>query len=337
MTAVDSPPKPSTSSASATAARATHPKMNLARRISSAGTLIGLFVMLAVFASLRPEVFLTFSNLRNVLDQVAILGIIAVAQTIVMVVGDFDLSVGSTASLAGVVTAGALLGGIPTPIAITIGLLLGALIGVVNGLLVAYLRLSAFVATLATMTSVSGIAFVVTNGSTLFGLPEDFSVLGKLALGGIPLTAILMLAVAGAAWLVLARTTLGRRWFAIGGNAEVAKLSGINVSRARVIAFGFAGTLSALGGILLASRLDSATSTSGDSTMLLAVTAAFIGVTLSRRGQANILGTLVGVAILGVLSSGLNILGVNSYVQMILTGMIIIGAVALSRLNWRNH
>jgi ribose transport system permease protein len=335
MTAIDSPRKPAPTPTGQTVVTARSVK--LIRKISSGGTVIGLFVMIAVFISMRPEVFLTFSNLRNILDQVAILGVVAVAQTLVMVVGEFDLSVGATASLSGIVTAGALLTGTPTPLAIMMGLLIGALIGIVNGILVAYLRLSAFVATLATMTSVSGIAFVVTNGSTLFGLPRDFSVLGKLAIAGIPLTAILMLCVAGAAWLVLARTTLGRRWHAIGGNAEVAKLSGINVSRARVIAFGLAGTISALGGILLASRLDSATSTSGDSTMLISVTAAFIGVTLSREGQANILGTLVGVALLGVLSSGLNIIGVNSYVQMILTGVIIIAAVALSRLNWKKH
>lgn len=300
--------------------------------MKSGGTIIGFILLVAVFGMMRPEVFLTFGNLRNVLEQVAILAIIASVQTVVMVVGNFDLSVGATASLSGAVVAQLLIGGQGIAIAIAGALVVGALVGAVNGYLTAYLKLSAFVATLATMTSVSGLAFIVTDGTTLFGLPQGFMSLGQGRWLGLPIPIFVAIAIAIMVWFVLRNTTIGRRWHAVGGNAEVAKLSGVHVNRVRFLAFVVAGAGAALAGVVLTSRLASATATSGDSYMLLAIAAVFLGMTISKEGTANIGGTLIGVGILGVLSNGLNIIGVSTYVQQFLTGIIIIAAVAFSRL-----
>lgn len=300
--------------------------------MKSGGTIIGFILLVAVFGMMRPDVFLTFGNLRNVLEQVAILAIIAAVQTVVMVVGNFDLSVGASASLSGAVVAQLLIGGQGIAVAIAGALVVGALVGAVNGYLTAYLKLSAFVATLATMTSVSGLAFIVTDGTTLFGLPEGFMSLGQGRWLGLPIPIFVAIVIALMVWFVLRNTTIGRRWHAVGGNAEVAKLSGVHVNRVRFLAFVVAGAGAALAGVVLTSRLASATATSGDSYMLLAIAAVFLGMTISKEGTANIGGTLIGVGILGVLSNGLNIIGVSTYVQQFLTGVIIIAAVAFSRL-----
>ncbi|MDF2918722.1 MAG: transporter permease [Microbacterium sp.] len=301
-----------------------------AQLIWQGSTILALVLLVIVFTVAGRGVFLTAGNVTNILNQVAILTIIAAAQTIVMVVGDFDLSVGTTATLAGASSAALMIGGMPVPLAILIGLGVGTLIGAINGLLVAYLNLSAFVATLAMMTTVGGLALIVTGGTTLYGMPEEFGFIGQARINGVPMPVIYALVIAVVVWAVLRFTTIGRRWYAIGGNAEVARLSGVSVRSTRFLAFTVAGFLSALGGIVLVSRLSSAGSASANDLMMFAVAAVFLGMTLLKSGQANIGGTLVGVAIIGVVNNGLNIIGVNTYIQQVLIGVIIVGAVLLS-------
>ena len=301
------------------------------------GTLLALVALIILFGALRPGAFLSFGNVRNILAQIAILAIIAAAQTVVMVVGDFDLSVGVTATLAGASASALMVAGWSIPLSILAGLVVGTLVGVLNGILVAYMNLSAFVATLATLTSVGGLAFIVTGGTTLYGMPDDFSVIGQSRPLGLPLPIFFAVIVTLAVWAVLRFTTLGRRWYAVGGSAEVARLSGVNVRLARFLAFTVAGFLSAIGGIILVSRLASASATSANNYMLLAVAAVFLGMTLLRSGAANVGGTLVGVGIIGVMSNGLNIVGVSAYFQQVLTGIIIIAAVTLSSLKSRER
>jgi len=293
-------------------------------------TIVALVLLVVVFTVMGRGVFLTPSNITNIMNQVAILTIIAAAQTVVMVVGDFDLSVGTTATLSGASASAFMLGGMPVPLAILLGLGVGTLIGAINGVLVAYLGLSAFVATLATMTTVGGLALIVTGGTTLYGMPEEFSYIGQTRINGVPMPVIYAIVVAGLMWLVLRFTTTGRKWYAIGGNAEVARLSGVSVRPVRFLAFTVAGFLSALGGIVLVSRLASAGSASANDLMMFAVAAVFLGMTLLKSGQANIGGTLIGVAIIGVVQNGLNIVGVNTYIQQVLIGVIIVAAVLLS-------
>jgi ribose transport system permease protein len=301
------------------------------------GTTIALIALIAFFFAMRPDVFLTFTNVRNILYQVSILAIIAGAQTLVMVVGDFDLSLAATSSLAGAVAAQLMLDGLPTWLAFLIALAVGLGIGLANGLLVAYVNLTAFVATLATMTSVTGLAYLVTSGTTLFDLPKGFNSLGQGRLLNIPGPVYVAIVLGVVLWALLRFTTTGRKWYAIGGNVEVSRLSGVNVARGRLLAFAAAGFISAIGGILLAARLGSASAVQGSDNLLFSVAAVFLGMTVIRSGQANLVGTMVGVGIIGVMSNGLNILGVNSYVQQVVTGLIIIAAVTLSSVRMRER
>lgn len=309
----------------------------LGRVLISGGTVLALILLILFFFAMRPDSFLSFVNVRNILYQVSILAIIAGAQTIVMVVGDFDLSVGATSSLAGSVAAAMMIDENSIGMSILAGLAVGLAVGLVNGVLIAYLNLSAFIATLATMTSVIGLGYLVTNGTTLFGMPEAFNQLGQGRFLNIPYPVYFAVLISLIIWAGLRFTTIGRRWHAIGGNVEVARLSGVNVRFARLLAFTLAGFVSAIGGILLAARLGSASAEQGGDNMMFSVAAVFLGMTVIRSGAANLGGTMIGVAIIGVMSNGLNIVGVNTYVQQVVTGLIIIAAVTLSSLRHREH
>jgi ribose transport system permease protein len=305
----------------------------MTRWLRTYGTFFGFVIMVAVFAALRPTIFLSLNNLRNITEQVAILAIVAGGMTIVMAAGDFDLSVGTLASLCGVIVADLLIKGLDVGPSIAIALTVGAVAGAFNGLLVAYAGLSAFVATLATMTAYRGLSLWYTGGSTLFyGLNEAFRPIGQGATGSIPNAVLIMVGVLVLAWFLLEQTTLGRRLYAIGGNAEAAFLAGINVRLLRMVAFVCSGIGAAIAGIVLTSRLFSAHPTAGEPLMLNAIAAVFLGMTMFREGEAHVPGALFGVLILGVLSNGLNILQVNSYLQIVLTGVIIILAVLVSGL-----
>ncbi|GAB3044948.1 ABC transporter permease [Sediminivirga luteola] len=327
----------STAPAQAPSTEATRSRATIPARLASYGTLLGLVALIILFSVLRPQVFLTPLNFTNILEQIAILAIVTAVQTVVMVVGDFDLSVGALASLVGVITAQLLVAGTDPAAAVAAGLLTGLLAGAVNGALVSYLNLSAFIATLATMTSFTGLALLLSNGSTVFGLPDSFVWLGQGRLGPVPVPVVIALALVLLIWFVLSKTVLGRAWYAVGGNAEAARLSGVNVRLVRFSAFLVSGTGAALAGIVLTARLASGHPTAADALMLSSIAAVFLGITLSRAGQPTIGGTAVGLGIMGVLSNGLNIMQVNSYVQQVLTGLIIVLAVSLSRLSRRRR
>lgn len=306
------------------------------QQAASLGTLLGLVGLVVLFGALRPDVFLTTRNATNILEQVAILAIVAAVQTVVMVVGDFDLSVGALASLTGVAVAQMLVSGTDPLVAVLAGLGVGLLAGALNGLMVAYLGLSAFIATLATMTSFTGLALLLSGGSTIFGLPSRYVGLGQGRIGPVPVPVIIATVVVIAVWFILSRTVLGRQWYAVGGNVEAARLSGVPTRLVRLAAFLVSGTGAALAGIVLTARLASGHPSAGDPLMLNSIAAVFLGMTLSRGGQPVAGGTVVGLGVVGVLSNGLNILQVNSYVQQVLTGVIIILAVSLSRLSKRS-
>lgn len=330
----------STASTPTTASRKSNETLGkkLGKSFLQGGTIVALIALVLFFFAMRPDVFLGFLNVKNILFQVSILAIIAGAQTLTMVVGDFDLSVGATSSLAGAVTGALLMNGVMDmwP-AIAVGLLVGIGIGLLNGLLIAYVNLSAFVATLAMMTSVVGLAFIVTDGTTIFKFPEEFNNLGQGKFLEIPLPVYIAVTITLILWAFLRFTTLGRAFYAVGGSTEVSRLSGVNVRRARLLAFTMAGGISALGGILLAARLGSASAVQGGDNMMYSVAAVFLGMTIIKSGMANIGGTMIGVGIIGVMSNGLNIIGVNSYIQQVVTGAIIILAVTLSALKNRER
>ena len=302
------------------------------------GTFIGFVALVVIFALLRPTIFLSLNNLRNITEQVAILAVVAAGMTVVMVAGDFDLSVGTLASLCGVVVADLLIGGNGLTVSLMLTLGVGALAGLVNGLLVAYAGLSAFVATLATMTAYRGLSLWYTGGATLFSdIDERFRPIGQGATVGIPNAVLIMGAVLLIVWFMLEQTTLGRRLYAIGGNPEASFLAGIQVRRLRLVAFVVSGLGAAVAGIVLTSRLFSAHPTAGEPFMLTSIAAVFLGMTMFREGEAHIPGTFFGVLLLGVLSNGLNLLQVNSYLQNVLTGVIIVLAVLVSGLTRRGR
>lgn len=309
---------------------------SLNRFLKSWGTLIGFFLLLGFFSIMRPGAFPTLGNLRNVIEQVATLAIASAGVGMVMVTGDFDLSVGAVASLCGVVAAKLMVAGVAVGPAIILALLLGAVIGSVNGGIIAYAGVSPFIGTLAAMTSYTGLALFVTRGTTVFGMPETFRWFGQGSVGPIPTSVIIMVLVILVTWLILDYTTFGQRLYAIGGNREAAFLAGINTRRARFLAYVYSGVTASVSGIVLTSRLFSAHPQAGAPFMLNAAAAVFLGMTAFREGQANAFGTLLGVLIMGVLGNGLNIIGINTYIQSVLTGAILVLAVLLSGLAQRS-
>ena len=249
-----------------------------------------------------------------------------------MVIGEFDLSVGFVASLAAVIAFVMLGEGWPIVAAIAAGLGSGVAAGLASGVLVARYGVPSFVATLAIGTIVSGLAYWISGGSSLFsGIPAAYTALGRGTILGVPVLALWMAAVLIGSQVVLTRTRYGRRLHAIGDNARAAHLAGLPISRDRVVTFAVAGALSALAGLLLAARLGSVQHTMGEALLLPAYAAVFVGTTASRSGTPNIGGTFLGVAITGVIVNGLTIVGAEPFVQKIVTGAIIIAAVLVRR------
>ena len=306
-------------------------------------TLTSFVLLILILSVLLPETFLTGRNLFNITQQMSMLMVTAAAMTIVMAMGDYDLSVGSLASLVGIVAAVTfkITGSEVTSLvsALAVGLISGAF----NGILISGLNILPFVATLGSLTIFSGLAFLIAGGKTLFGreIPPHFTAFAR---GGIPIfttdtfiltvphltvTAASLLALV---WFLLQKTIFGRHLYAIGGNAEASRLAGIDVSRTRFIGFVLSGMGASLAGLMYMSRVASANPTQGAGLMLDAMAAVFIGMTMNPEGEPKILNTLIGVLFLGVLSNGLTQLNIDSYVRDILVGALIIIAVSASRL-----
>lgn len=305
------------------------------------GTLLGFAAIILFFWFNLPDTFMTARNWLNISQQVSMLAVIAFTMTIVMVMGDFDLSVGSMASLSGICAALLFAQGYSVPTGIAAGLLVGVIGGLFNGFLVSFVGILPFVATLGTLTMFSGLAFLVSDGKTIFGrdIPKSFGGIARsgidldaIGLAGLslPFLTILALVVLFLVWFTLEHTGFGRRLYAIGGNAEAARLAGVKVRKLRMIAFGLTGLGAATGGLMLASRVASANPTQGSGLMLDAIAAVFLGMTISQEGEPRALATLVGVLILGLLDNGLTQMSVDSFVREILVGAIILAAVASS-------
>ena len=292
------------------------------------GTLSGLLGLIVVLWILTPH-FLTVSNLLNVAQQATIIAIIAVGMTFVIITGGIDLSVGSVLAFAGVVMASALQSGVPLPLALLIGLGVGLLCGVTNGLLITIGRLPPFIATLGMMSVARGAALMFTEGRPISGFSESFRSIATGEILRIPAPVVIMIVVYLIAHFVLKRTKLGRYTYAIGGNEEAALLSGINVRLNKTMVYGIAGLLSGLAAILLTARLNSAQPIAGMSYELDAIAATVIGGTSLLGGEGTVSGTLIGALIMAVLRNGLNLLSVSSFFQQVVIGSVIIFAVLI--------
>ncbi|MEJ9281623.1 MULTISPECIES: ribose ABC transporter permease [Ureibacillus] len=302
--------------------------------ISKLGPLIGLILLIIVVSILNPS-FLTISNIFNVLRQVSISAIIAFGMTFVILTGGIDLSVGSTLALTGAVAASLLAGGFDPILSMGIALILGLILGGINGVIITKGKVAPFIATLATMTVYRGLTLVYTNGKPISGLGDhaSFQLFGKGYFLGIPIPVITTLITFGILYFILHKTTFGRRVYAVGGNEEAAKLSGINADRVKIAVYAISGFLAALSALILTSRLNSAQPTAGQSYELDAIAAVVLGGTSLNGGKGWIFGTLIGALIIGVLNNGMNLIGVSSFWQQVVKGIVILLAVLLDRKN----
>ncbi|HKV44685.1 MAG TPA: ribose ABC transporter permease [bacterium] len=289
------------------------------------------FVALVVALALLSPAFLTPENLLNVARQVSVNAIIAAGMTFVILTAGIDLSVGSLVALAGVVMASALKAGAPLVLGAAAGLAVGAGFGAANGVAAAYGRVAPFIVTLAMLTIARGATLVYTGGLPISDLGARFDWLGQGDLAGIPVPVIIMILVFAASYIVLSQMVVGRYIYAIGGNAEAARLSGVNVKRYTVLVYALSGLLSAVAAVVLTARLDSAQPTAGVGYELDAIAAVVLGGTTLMGGEGTIGGTLLGAFLIGVLNNGLNLLNVSSFYQQVVKGLVILLAVLVDQ------
>jgi len=300
------------------------------------GTVIGLAALCVVLWILTPY-FLTVSNLLNIAEQTSINAIVAVGMTFVILSGGIDLSVGSIVALSGVVLGTALQGGQPIPIALLLSLVVGLACGLGNGALISWGGLPPFIVTLGTMSIARGAALLYTEGRPVSGFDASFRVLATGRAGFIPAPVIAMVLVYLVAHFALTRTTFGRYVYAIGGNEEATRLSGVAIRFHKTMIYGVSGLMSAAAAAILTARLNSAQPIAGMMYELDAIAATVIGGTSLMGGEGSLGGTLVGALIMGVLRNGLNLLGVSSFLQQIVIGGVIVIAVLLDTVLKRKH
>ncbi|WP_122877751.1 ABC transporter permease [Burkholderia pseudomallei] len=328
-------PSASCAPAAASPARATGPAraahaLAALRRSTTFYPLVGLVAVCVamVFAS---DSFLSAANLENVLRQVSINAIIGVGMTCVILTGGIDLSVGSVMALSGTLAAGLLVAGANGAAALAAGIGVGVALGAANGLFVAFAGMPPIIVTLATMGIARGLALIYTGGYPIDGLPDWVRFFGSGKVLGVQMPVLTMLAVYALAWLMLERMPFGRYVYAIGGNEHATRLSGVRVSRVKLAVYTFAGLTSALAALVLTGRLMSGQPNVGGGFELDAIAAVVMGGTSIAGGRGSIVGTLVGALLLGVLNNGLNMIGVNPYVQNVIKGAIILLAIYIGR------
>jgi ribose transport system permease protein len=307
-----------------------HGKKSVIRQIFAfrqLGILVILIIM-CIYLSITTRSFLSISNMINVLRQTSTMMIVACGMTYVLIMGEIDLSIGSIACFIGTLVAGFIVqNSIPVVPSIILGLILGSLLGLISGALVAKIHIPSFIATLAMMSTARGLALVYSGGYPITKLPSLALFFGRGYVGVIPVPVIIMLFVVTIGWGVLALTKFGRYTYAIGGNAECAKLSGVGLNKMKITVFAISGFTAALTGIILTMRLASSQPTLGDGMELDAITAVVLGGTLLTGGRGSMAGTIIGSLFLNVLGNGLNIIGINSFWQQVIKGIVLILAV----------
>lgn len=296
---------------------------------------IGL-ILIFLTISLMTDRFLSANNLLNVARQASTNAIVAVGMTFVIITTGIDLSAGAVIALIGTITAGLIVNmGLSIPFAIVIALLVGVLIGVGKGVFISTQKIPAFIVTLALMTVLRGLAFVYTAGRPIYVDSEAFKILGRGYFGSIPIPVIIMVIVGVIGQLLLRKSRFGRHVYAVGGNEDAARLCGININKTIIGVYAYAGLMTALAGIILASRLSTGSPNVGEGAELDAIAAVVLGGTSLMGGVGSIGGTFMGVAIIGILNNGLNLMNVSSYNQMMVKGLVILLAVWVNNLNMK--
>ena len=317
-------------------------KKNVGAILGEYGAFIALALLVLVLSVTEPS-FRTPSNLMNLLRQASFNGLIAFGMTLVILSDGIDLSVGSTFALSAIICAELLMSGMPAFVAIVLALIVGTLLGAVSGLLITKGRLQPFIATLITMTAYRGMAQIITDGKPISQLANNtsrgaflFKAMGKgnvllFETIKIPIPVIILVVAFAAVYFVLNKTTFGRRIYATGSNAKCANLVGVNTVNIKIACYAISGFLSALAGLLMISRLDSAQPTLADGYELDAIAAVALGGTSMSGGRGKITGTIAGVLIIAVLNNGLNIMDVSSYYQAVIKALVILVAVLSDR------
>jgi len=304
--------------------------------IHNLSLLIALIVLVTIFGFLRADVFFSTRNILNIGLGVAILGVLAISQTTVIVSGGIDISVGAIVGLTTVATAMTIQMTESAGLGLVAGVLIGAVAGLFNGLLITYGRVNAIIVTLGTMAIFRGVAFILSDGQSISIFNSTIRWLGIGRVLGVPMPIWILLLVAIVFWIFLHKSIPGRNLYAIGGNPVVARLSGMNLNRYRVGMYILSGAVAGIGGILLAARTGSGQPISGSQGLELeAITAAFLGGCALQGGKGTIIGALLGVAIIGILNNGMILTAVPTFYQMLAKGTLLILAVLVAeyRLN----
>lgn len=294
------------------------------RQVLNRYGLVIVIVLVAVAFSVINRLFLLPDNLINIARQMAVTAIVSVGMTFVMISGDIDVGVGGVACLTGMIVSLAMKSGVNMWLALVFGLLVGAMLGAVNGLLVTSFSLPSMVVTLAMMNFANGVASILTGGTAVYGLPDEFLFIGRGSLLFIPSQVIIMAVLAIAGVIVLRKTPFGRHVYAIGGNKEVAKLSGINVKRTRILLYIVSGICAAIGGIILTSRTASGQPNLATTMNMNVITAVAIGGTSLNGGSGTIGGSLLGALLLTMITNGLNVNGIDSFWQLVVSAIVLI-------------
>ena len=309
---------------------------NNLRKLASRWGTVGAALLIFVVFSIFTERFLSVGNLSIVLIQISVLMVISSGLTVAVASGEFDLSVGQVASLAGVLVAGMLVrSGLAVPWAVAVAMISGVIVGLINGGLVTVLRIPSLIATLSMGPIALGINYAYTGGDSIYAqMPDSFYAIAKGKLFGfIPMPILIAAVVVLIFYVLLNRTRLGRSVIATGANIQAARLSGIKVNRARVTALTLSAMGAALGGVMLTARLGTGQSGAGDAYLMDSMAAVFLGMTAFKPGRATIQGTLIGVIIIGMLDNGLNLIGAPFYLQNVVRGVVMIAAVSLAVLH----
>lgn len=295
------------------------------------------FAILFITLSITSESFLTTTNIINILRQVSIIGIVSIGMSFVIMTGGIDLSIGSIMALSAVVATSfaKVDSSYSLFIPVIVGIMVGLACGLTNGILVAKWRVSPFIATLGMMTAARGLAMVYTEGRPVIGLSDSYNSIGSGSFLNLPIPIIIFVAIVLIGTFLLNFTVFGRYVFATGGNEQAAKLSGIRVTSIQIGVYAIAGILAGVGGMILSSRIMSGSPVLGQGYELDAIAAVVIGGTSLLGGVGSIMGTVVGVLIIGVMNNGLDLLNVSSYYQQILKGAIIVIAILLDKKNQR--
>ena len=307
------------------------PKRRPSFNVQAFGIFAAAALIFVIFGLLNPN-FLTVGNLRDIAVAASINAIIGLGVTFVIITGGIDLSVGSIASFVGIVAATFMVsGGVSPVIALLAGILIGMLCGTANGVLITLLKLPPFIATLGTMSVFQGLAYVTTDGRPVYNVPQQFVLMLNSYIGGVPLMVVIVAVVGLGCWFLLRKTVFGENVIATGGSEETAWLSGIRVNRVKVAVYALSGGLAGLAGLILVARINAAQTEGGSPYLLTAIAAAVIGGANLMGGEGRIAGTLVGALILGALTNGLVLLNVPSFYEQIVTGLVVIIAVALDQ------